>query len=197
MRKFNMIIFALFIFLLGCGESYKEIDPNASETIADFSAITQDNEAFDLEDLSGKWWIADFVFTNCTTVCLPMTYNMSVLQDKLIEEDLSIELISFSVDPDYDSPEVLKEYADDYEADLGSWTFLTGYDFQTIKELSIKSFRSLLQVAERGSDQVTHGTEFMLVTPDGKLIKKYDGLSVGEMDNIIADLKKLKENGHL
>lgn len=197
MRKFNMIIFALFIFLLGCGESYKEIDPNASETIADFSAITQDNEAFDLEDLSGEWWIADFVFTNCTTVCLPMTYNMSVLQDKLIEEDLSIELISFSVDPDYDSPEVLKEYADDYEADLGSWTFLTGYDFQTIKELSIKSFRSLLQVAERGSDQVTHGTEFMLVTPDGKLIKKYDGLSVGEMDNIIADLKKLKENGHL
>lgn len=197
MRYFKAIVFILFIFLIGCSESYQEIDPNISETVANFSATTQDNETLELDDLSGEWWIADFIFTNCTTVCLPMTSHMSLLQEKLNEEDLDIQLVSFSVDPDYDSPEVLKTYAEGYEVDLSSWSFLTGYDFQTIKELSIKSFRSLLQAPERGSDQVTHGTEFMLVTPEGKLIKKYDGLSSEEMDKIIDDLKTLQEKGHL
>lgn len=197
MRYIKAIIFILFIFLIGCSESYKEIEPNASETVADFTATTQSNETLNLEDLSGKWWIADFIFTNCTSVCLPMTHHMIILQEKLTEENLPIELVSFSVDPDYDSPEVLKEYAESYDVDLDSWTFLTGYDFQTIRELSIKSFRSLLQAPERNSDQVMHGTEFMLVTPEGKLIKKYDGLSAEEMDNIIEDLKVLQEKGHL
>lgn len=197
MRYFKVIILGLIIFLVACGENYDEIETNISETVADFSATTQDNEMLNLEDLSGKWWIADFVFTNCTTVCLPMTQNMTVLQDKLNEEDLSVELISFSVDPFYDTPDVLRSYAAGYEANLDNWTFLTGYDFQTIRELSIKSFRSLLQEAERGSDQVTHGTDFMLVSPEGKLIKKYDGLNTDEMDNIISDLKILQENGRL
>src|SRR5690625_7542927 len=96
-------------------------------------------ESLSLEDLNGSWWVADFVFTNCTTVCLPMSTNMSALQDKLAEENIDVQLVSFSVDPDYDQPEVLREYAEDYEADLSNWTFLTGYDFQTIRELSIKS----------------------------------------------------------
>ena len=197
MRKMFLLVITLLLFLVACGENYKEIKPNMSETVADFSSITQDNETFVLDDLAGEWWIADFIFTNCTSVCLPMTHNMSVLQNKMKEKDLDVQLVSFSVDPEYDSPEVLKEYAEDYDADLSNWTFLTGYDFQTIRELSIKSFRSLLQAAERGSDQVTHGTGFMLVSPEGEVIKSYDGLSLAEMDQIVHDLNQLKKNGHL
>lgn len=65
------------------------------------------NEPISLSDLEGKWWIADFVFTNCTTVCLPMTSNMAALQTKIKEDD-------FSVDPDYDTPEVLTKYGESY-----------------------------------------------------------------------------------
>jgi protein SCO1/2 len=118
---------------------------------------------------------------------------MSLLQDKLKEENIDIQLVSFSVDPDFDQPEVLKEYAAMYDADLNNWSFLTGYDFQTIKELSIKSFRSLVQAPERNSDQVTHGTGFMLVTPEGKIIKSYDGLSPSEMDVIVEDLRTINK----
>ena len=50
------------------------------------------------------------------------------------------ELVSFTVDPEFDTPEVLKEYAKSYEIDLNNWTFLTGYDYDTIEELSVKSF---------------------------------------------------------
>jgi len=187
MRYFKSIILILVVFFLAaCGE---DIETNMSENVADFDFTTQDKGTLSLDDLEGEWWVADFVFTNCTTVCLPMTSNMSVLQDKMKEEELDAQLVSFSVDPDYDTPEVLQEYADEYDADLDNWTFLTGYDFQTIKELSIKSFRSMLAEAQPGDDQVTHGVSFFLVNPEGKVIKKYDGRDQKEMDNIIEDLK--------
>lgn len=187
MRYFKSIILILVVFFLAaCGE---DIETNMSENVAEFDFTTQDKGTLSLDDLEGEWWVADFIFTNCTTVCLPMTSNMSVLQDKMKEEELDAQLVSFSVDPDYDTPEVLQEYADEYDADLDNWTFLTGYDFQTIKELSIKSFRSMLAEAQPGDDQVTHGVSFFLVNPEGKVIKKYDGRDQKEMDNIIEDLK--------
>lgn len=187
MRYFKSIMLILVVFFLAaCGE---DIETNMSENVADFDFTTQDKGNLSLDDLEGEWWVADFIFTNCTTVCLPMTSNMSVLQDKMKEEELDAQLVSFSVDPDYDTPEVLQEYADEYDADLDNWTFLTGYDFQTIKELSIKSFRSMLAEAQPGDDQVTHGVSFFLVNPEGKVIKKYDGRDQKEMDNIIEDLK--------
>lgn len=190
MRSIPILLLVLIIFLAACGGEYSEIEPNMSETVADFSFTTQDNEKLSLDDLKGEWWIADFIFTNCTTVCLPMTNNMAKLQEKLKDNNLDVQLVSFSVDPDFDSPEVLKEYAEQYDADFRNWSFLTGYDFQTIKELSIKSFRSLVQAPDRG-DQVTHGTSFMLVTPDGKYIKSYNGLDAKEMDLIVEDLNKI------
>src|SRR5690625_2195881 len=187
MRYFKSIILIIVVFFLAaCGE---DIETNMSVNDADFEFTTQDNGTLSLDDLEGGWWVADFVFTNCTTVCLPMTSNMSVLQDKMKEEELDAQLVSFSVDPDYDTPEVLQEYADEYDADLDNWTFLTGYDFQTIKELSIKSFRSMLQEAPPGDDQVTHGTSFFLVNPEGKVIKKYNGIDQKVMDEIVEDLK--------
>lgn len=191
MRYFQVSIFIIILFLVGCSGEYKEIKPNMSETVADFSFTTQDNEKLSLDDLKGEWWIADFIFTNCTTVCLPMTNNMSILQEKLQDNNLDVQLVSFSVDPDFDSPEVLMEYAKQYDADFSNWSFLTGYDFQTIKELSIKSFRSLVKAPDRDSDQVTHGTSFMLVTPNGEYIKSYNGLDANEMDLIVEDLKKV------
>lgn len=192
----KQLVFALIslIFILSaCSDPYKEIEPNMDEKVADFNFTTQNNESLSLEDLKGTWWIADFVFTNCTTVCLPMSTNMSALQDKLAEENIDVQLVSFSVDPDYDQPEVLREYAEDYEADLSNWTFLTGYDFQTIRELSIKSFRSPLPVPDEGDDQVMHGTLFYLVTPEGQIIKSYDGVAPSEMDDIVDDLKTIEQ----
>lgn len=193
MKKRFIVFFSLLFLLVACSEEYKAIEPNMNETIADFEFTTQDNETLSLDDLKGEWWIADFVFTNCTSVCLPMTSNMSTLQNKLKEENIDIQLVSFSVDPDYDQPEVLKEYAKDYDADLSNWSFLTGYDFQTIKKLSIKSFRSLVKAPKGSDDQVTHGTAFMLVTPEGKYIKSYDGIAPSEIDVIVDDLKTLEK----
>src|SRR5699024_9762708 len=101
------IIFSLLslIFLLQACAPKLPIETNLTEKVADFSFTTQDEESFGREDLQGSWWIADFIFTNCTTACLPMTSNMSQIQQQINENDLDVELVSFSVDPDFDSPE--------------------------------------------------------------------------------------------
>jgi protein SCO1/2 len=187
MNKLKIVILGLILFLVACGG--KEIETNMSQNVEPFEFTTQSNDTLSNEDLKGQWWVADFVFTNCTTVCLPMTSNMSVLQSKMQDEDIDAQIVSFSVDPDRDTPEVLTDYAEEYGADLDNWNFLTGYDFDTIKELSIKSFKSMLAEAPPEEDQVTHGTGFYLVNPDGKIIKKYDGVDRKVMDEIIEDLK--------
>ncbi|RKQ18327.1 SCO family protein [Oceanobacillus bengalensis] len=176
----------LTIFLVACGQ---ELETNMSKQVMGFEFTTQDQETLSLEELKGEWWIADFIFTNCTTVCLPMTSNMSKLQDKMKEENLDAQLISFSVDPEYDTPEVLKEYAESYQADLENWAFLTGYDFQTIKELSVNSFMSALEKPPEGSNQVMHGTRFYLVNPEGEVVKNYKGVEIESIEQIINDLK--------
>ncbi|WP_085992531.1 SCO family protein [Oceanobacillus senegalensis] len=189
MKYLPLILLSLILFLTACG-GYP-IDTTMSEEVSDFTFTTQDNEQFSLSDLEGEWWIADFIFTNCTTVCLPMTSNMATLQSKLNEENIDVHLVSFSVDPENDTPEVLKQYGESYNADFSNWTFLTGYDFETIKELSIKSFKNFVAAAPEGDDQVSHGTSFFLVSPEGEVIKNYSGVDSNQLDSIVSDLKQL------
>lgn len=197
MRKWY-ILFSIIagLFLSACGNKLP-IETDMSEEVADFSFTNQNNETLGLDDLKGEWWIADFIFTNCKTVCLPMTFNMSQLQKELENDKMAIQLVSFSVDPDYDSPEVLKEYAEQYEVNFDTWSFLTGYDFQTVKELSIKSFRALLKEPDHGSDQVMHDTRFFLVNPEGEVVKGYDGVDIKSIEAIMDDLQKLQDSNLL
>lgn len=197
MKKWHLLIGMTVILLLLNACNKLPIDTNMSEDVAEFSFTTQDNETLSLDDLHGEWWIADFIFTNCETVCLPMTSNLSKLQKELEAQNLSVQFVSFSVDPDYDTPEVLREYGQQYEANFDTWSFLTGYDFQTIKELSIKSFRALLKEPEYGDDQVMHDTRFFLVNPEGKVIKGYDGVKSDSIDEILNDISILEKEGRL
>lgn len=189
MRRY-LVLIGLFFLLAGCGRSYA-IETTMSEQVPDFEYTTQDKEQLSLSDLEGDWWIADFIFTNCTTVCMPMTQNMAHLQSMMEEEGIDAQIVSFSVDPDYDTPEVLKEYASHYDANFDNWSFVTGYDFETIREFSIKHFKNFVQAPADGDDQVIHGTSFFLVSPEGEVVKNYDGVEMKNMETILADLKKV------
>ncbi|WP_318616797.1 SCO family protein [Sporosarcina sp. YIM B06819] len=190
MRKsLCFILISLFsLLLVGCGQVQGIKNPLNLE-VREFNFTNQEGEKFGLDDLKGKVWIADFVFTNCTTVCLPMMANMAELQGKLNEEDLSVELVSFSVDPVIDTPEVLKEYAGNFNADLSNWNLLTGYSQNTIKDFALKSFKAIAIKPETG-DQVIHGVSFYLINKDGMVMKDYSGLDA-PFDEIINDIKLL------
>lgn len=186
----------LIVVLSACSDELP-IETNMKETVADFSFTNQDKKNVSRDDLVGEWWIADFIFTNCETVCIPMTSNMVGLQNDLEEKDIPMQIVSFSVDPDYDSPDVLKEYANEYDANLDNWDFLTGYDFETIRKLSIKSFRAPLKEPAYGSDQVTHDVRFFLVDPEGNIVKGYKGIEKETIDTLLDDIITLDEKGLL
>ncbi|MFD1017985.1 SCO family protein [Thalassobacillus hwangdonensis] len=190
MNRMKLFIptFLLLVFLAACGG---EIEENMSRDIEPLSAVNQNGDEVKLKDYEGTYWVADFIFTSCDTVCPPMTGNMARLQQKMKDEGIdNVQLVSFSVDPETDTPEKLKAFADAYQPDYEMWDFLTGYEFEEVRELSYKSFQSALEDMP-DTDQMSHGTRFYLVTPEGKVIKHYKGTEADEMDRIIEDLKKI------
>lgn len=188
MRKtFRILPLAILALLLsGCNSGIE--DPLNWE-IEDFTFTNQDNEEVGLADLKGEVWLADFIFTNCTTVCLTMTPNMVDLQKQFKDEGMDVRIVSFSVDPTVDKPEVLKSYAENYGADLASWDLLTGYAPEFLDRFAMDNFRTVARKPE-DSDQVLHGTGFYLVDKNGVIMKTYDGVNP-PVEDIISDAKIL------
>lgn len=191
-----MIVIAGIMILTACGGGTELSDEGSyvgdqEWMIEDFTYTNESGESFGLKQLENEVWLADFIFTNCTSVCPPMSANMSKIQQQLEDEGLAVPIVSFTVDPEFDTPEVLQEYADRYGANLDTWQFLTGYEFNEIKTLSEKSFKSPLAEPAAGDDQFTHGVYFYLVEGN-KITKYYNGVSDVPIDAIVEDVKTLK-----
>ena len=179
----------LTVFLSSCGTS--KIDNPLNYDVQSFSFQNQDGKAVTLESLKGQVWVADFIFTNCKTICPPMTSHMAELQKQMEEENLQARIVSFSVDPENDTPEKLKKFAANYPLSFQNWDFLTGYSQEEIEKFALKSFKSIVKKPE-DEDQVIHQSSFYLVDQNGKVVKDYDGAKNTPYDEIIADIKTLE-----
>lgn len=186
---FTTILLIFALTLVACSNG--KIEPNMSATVADFEFTDQHNEAFASEQLKDGWWIAYFFYTNCKMVCPQTTANILTIQEELSNTGMTPPIIGFSVDPTFDVPAVLQEFIATYDADLENLTLLTGYDFDTIKELSNKSFKTVLDGGGPEAHIYAHSTSFFLINPKGEVIKWYDGLSEIDYENLIADVKKV------
>lgn len=189
-RRLWFFLFLLITMLVaGCGNGKPS---NYNIPVQPFAYVNQEGQTLSLADLKDKVWIADFVFTYCTTVCPTMTANMSQLQKKLKSAGVDAELISFSVDPEKDDPEALKTYLSKFDADFTNWNALTGYEFEEIKTFLLKSFKATI-VKDTATDQVIHGTSFYLINQSGIVVAKYDGMTDTPYDEIISDIKLLQK----
>lgn len=159
----------------------------AQQQLPDFSLTDQSGLPFALSDLHEKIWVADFIFTTCATICPPMTIQMASLQNEFAAED--VHFVSFSVDPERDTPEVLFRYADDYGADGSRWAFLTGQK-EAIYQLAHEGFN--LAAGHRGSE-ILHSTRFVLVDQNQRVRGYYDSRSPGSLHQLRKDMKKLLE----
>jgi len=121
--------------------------------VPDFSFIERSARRITLADLVGKVWIVNFFYTECTDTCPLQSANMARLQAALSAEP-DVRLVSISVDPEHDTPEVLSEYAARFRADPERWLFLTG-PRDAIYWLAIEGFR--LGVVDQG-EKVQQGT---------------------------------------
>src|SRR5260370_16578895 len=93
--------------------------------VADFTLTEQSGKTITLKDLRGKVWVASFLFTRCCTGCPRISADLLQLQKDLANTE-GVLIVSFTVDPEHDTPSVLKAYADSLGADSKRWLFLTG-----------------------------------------------------------------------
>ena len=156
-------------------------------TVPDFSLIERTGRRVSLKDLRGKVWIADFIYTTCKDTCPMQSAEMSKLQDAWSDRS-QLQFVSFSVDPDHDTPEVLTEYARNFRADGNRWLFLTG-DKAQISGLVQDGFRlSAAPVTESGSEDsvILHSPRFVLIDKAAQIRGYYDSRE----QDALARLKK-------
>ncbi|REJ05793.1 SCO family protein [Halobacillus trueperi] len=190
MKRFLLLsLFAgIVVFLAACGSN--ELENTLDWEVQSFEGTTQEGESFSTDDMEGKVWLANFIFTNCNTVCPPMTRNMVKIQEQLKEEGVDAEIVSFSVDPTVDSPEVLKEFGKKYGVDHSNWSFITEYTQEEIAKFAQESFKTSA-VKTEGNDQVIHGTAFYLINEEGLVVKKYKGDTEVPFEQIVEDTKTI------
>lgn len=158
-------------------------------TIPPFAFINQEGEVFKSKQLKGKVYVADFFFTTCPTICPIMSTQMKRLQDKTSGYE-NFEIISFSVNPEHDTPEILKAYGEDLEADFSNWNFLTG-DQESIHDIGYGGFFVNAMEDEVAPGGFLHSEFFILVDKDGHIRGYYDGTSKEEVDQLAKDIKQL------
>lgn len=182
MKRSALLLLCLLSF--GCARQ-PEINYGS---VPEFSLTDQNGKTVTRGDLDGKVWIADFIFTNCAGTCPMLTETMIRLQRALPKE---VHLVSFSVDPGRDTPEVLAAYAAKAETDKNRWHFLTG-EKEKLYDLSIKGFKLALDdTGGTDAEPITHSTRLVLVDREGKIRGYYGGTDEEEMKKLFFDAMKL------
>lgn len=163
-----------------------------AEGIEDFSLTERSGKTITKQDLLGKPWVACFVFTRCAGPCPRVSGQFYQLQKDL--KDLDFRLVTITVDPEHDTPEVLSQYAELMGADPEKWLFLTG-DQTEIFHLIEKSFLMPVQEnvgpARKPGFEVIHTTNVMLVDKNGRVLEKYNAVNDAEMAELRRRVRKL------
>lgn len=179
------VVLALALALGGCSDrapgrggalAAEDRLPEAFGQVPEFALTERSGRTVTREDLLGRPAVVDFFFTNCTGPCPVLTANMRKLQDELA--GTRVRLVSISVDPGHDTPEVLSEFADALGADPERWWFLTGEETKVF-ELVRGGFLMAVERAEEGQappgQEVTHATRFVVVDAEGAMRGAFEG----------------------
>lgn len=162
--------------------------PEVIGEVPAFTLLDEEGERFTREDLlaADKTWVVGFVFTRCPSICPAISRAMLSFQEQIERSKLEdhVELITVTVDPEYDTPEILAAYAADIGADLENWRFLTG-DEQAIEDFVVGGFKLAVgdreETATPGVYDIAHSTKLALVDRFGNIRGYYsideDGLA--------------------
>ena len=153
-------------------------------SIPSFEFTDSDGNLISQEELSGKIWVADFIFTTCTMACPVMTGNMNLIH-KAFKNNDKVRIVSISVYPEYDTPEILKEYASRYNANTNRWHFLTGPE-ENVKLVIKNGFKM-----GDYEDIIFHSEKFALVDQNGNIRGYYNGMKTDDIKTLKKDIRVL------
>jgi len=187
----RMLLLALSVTWAGCKRPAEPL-PNLGQVGA-FSLLDQRARAVSAETLRGKVWVASFFFTRCPSICPRITRRMRLLQVAAAAKAPALDLVSFSVDPENDTPPVLLAYAQRFEADSKNWAFLTG-DLDVVKRTVVDGFKLALDgkadpAAENGG--IIHGSHLVLVDRTLAIRGYYRTDDDEDMAKILEDAARL------
>jgi len=160
--------------------------------VADFALVDQASAPVSRTVLDGAPWVASFVFTRCPLVCPRLSDRMRTLQALAKGQATSLRLVTFSVDPEHDAPDVLQSYAEAYGADRARWRFLTGSEAQV--EAVARSFSVALDGEADPSKAdfgIMHSGHLVLVDGRGRIRGYYPSGEDGVERRILADVERL------
>lgn len=199
LSKLSSSLFVITV-LVGCGGQpsqnplpifgEKDISPEGKmvdHTIPDFSFQNQNGKEITLADYKGSVFIADFFFTTCPTICPIMTDQLARVQKELKGEDYKI--LSHTVNPEFDTEDVLFRYANNKSADLSNWNFVTGKKYKIYRQAA-----EYLIVAMQDTTQeieFVHSEKLVLIDREGRVRGSYDGTNTEAVDQLIIDTKWL------
>jgi protein SCO1/2 len=165
-------------------------------TIPDFELRDEHGQPYGSAQLRGRVWVANFIFTRCPTICPAFTAKMGQIQHRSRGLGQAFRLVSFTADPDYDTPEVLAAFARKHRASPRMWSFLTG-PFDAVRKTVVDGMKVGMGRGGPESDfaSIFHGTHFVLVDKDMQIRGYYDSSAADSVDRVLRDAGLLANRG--
>jgi protein SCO1/2 len=174
---------------------YPEQNP---QPLPPFQFTNELGKSFGTEQLQGKIWVANFIFTSCPSICPSLTKTMLELRQHIKHLKGFIHLVSFTVDPVRDTPERLKKYGIEYHYDPKVWSFVTG-PLEKLDKIIIDSFKSAISRPQNVSEdpslfEIGHGRHFVLVDRQGYIrgfygvMEENGEINKEEMNRLLVDI---------
>jgi len=192
LRGFGTNEYVLPVFFeKGVDNPFQEcpITDTTQHYIPDFAFANQEGNRVGKAQMKGKITIVDFFFTSCPSICPDMSREMERVND-LFRDEPRVHILSISIDPEYDSPAILKEYADRHYAKAGKWDFLTGDKLETYRLARCGFVIPTLDGNGVAADFV-HSDKFILVDELGRIRGYYSGTNREEVDLLMLEAKIL------
>lgn len=167
----------------------KTVTDTVDHTIPDYKLVNQDSNWVTPETFDGKVYVADFFFTSCPTICPTMKKEMLRVYEAYKEND-EVAIISHTIDPEYDTVALLKDFAEKLDVQAPKWHFVTG-EKEDIYELGQKGYMVTAMEDENEVGGFLHSGAFVLVDKERKIRGVYDGTRSEEVDKLITDIELL------
>jgi protein SCO1/2 len=186
-KKLDSAVQCAILIVVFCAVSCSPKPPlPVYDPVPEFSLIDSHGQVFSSKELVGKVWVADFIYTHCPGPCPRMTSEMHKLQQQMANRD-DVRLVSFTVDPDRDTPEVLTEFAHRFGGPTPQWFFLTGKP-ATLHVLARDAFHvgDLIGVMD-------HSTKFILVDKHARIRGYYSTFDTEGLPKLLEDTQRLRK----
>jgi protein SCO1 len=163
-------------------------------TIGEFSFVDQDSTVITNTTFDNKIYVADFFFTSCRTICPIMKTQMMRVYDS-IQNQPDVLLLSHTIDPDYDTVGLLRDYAERLGVNSNKWHFATGKPKQEVYKLAQLSYFSTAMDDKAEPDGFIHSGAFLLIDKHRRIRGKYDGTKEEDVNRLLADIRRLAKEG--